>query len=292
MMVERRKTSMTELTKVNNLSFDDIKHVNKDGVEFWYARELSKLLDYTEFNKFEKVIERAIVSCEKSGNKIDDHFAHVSEMVQIGSGAVREFPSYMLSRYACYLIVQNADARKKVVAQGQTYFAIQTRRQELLDDEIAHLSDDERRLALRENVRDSNKTLFATAQEHGVSNFGKFNNAGYQGLYDGETMADIKARKGLKKSHDILDYMGPTELAANWFRITQTDEKLENDNIQGEGNACITHKKVGASVRKTMMEISGTAPENLPTPNKGIKQLETEKRKRLRMQKKDFKKIT
>lgn len=282
---------MTDLTKVNNLSFDDIKHVNEDGVEFWYARELQNVIGYSQWRRFESVIEKAKQACELSGNSIDDHFANVGKMVEAGV-APKNIGDIILSRYACYLIVQNADPRKKTVAQGQTYFAIQTRRQELLDDEIARLSEDERRLALRENVRDSNKTLFATAQEHGVSNFGKFNNAGYQGLYDGETMADIKARKGLKKSHDILDYMGPTELAANWFRITQTDEKLKNDNIQGEGNACVTHKKVGASVRKTMMEISGTAPENLPTPDKGIKQLETEKRKRLKMSKKDFKKIS
>lgn len=269
--------------------FDDIKHLSKNGAEFWYARELSKLLQYTEYNKFEKVIEKAKIACEESGNIIDDHFAHVSEMVKIGSSASREFPSYMLSRYACYLIVQNADARKKVVAQGQSYFAIQTRKQEILEDNIEKLSEDEKRLALRENVKNSNKTLFTTAQDHGVSNFGKFNNAGYQGLYGGENMADIKHRKNLSKNQDILDYMGPTELAANWFRITQTDEKLKNDNIQGEGHSCAIHRKVGNQVRKTMIELGGKAPEELPTPTKSIKQLQQERKKRLKLQSKQLK---
>ena len=280
---ERRTTSMEYIQQsiFDFTEFDDIKHLSKNGAEFWYARELSKLLQYTEYNKFEKVIEKAKIACEESGNIIDDHFAHVSEMVKIGSSASREFPSYMLSRYACYLIVQNADARKKVVAQGQSYFAIQTRKQEILEDNIEKLSEDEKRLALRENVKNSNKTLFTTAQDHGVSNFGKFNNAGYQGLYGGENMADIKHRKNLNKNQDILDYMGPTELAANWFRITQTDEKLKNDNIQGEGHSCAVHRKVGHQVRK--------APEELPTPTKSITQLQQEKKKRLKLQSKQLK---
>lgn len=164
-------------------------------------------------------------------------------------------------------------------------------KQEILDEEIAKLSEDEKRLALRDNVKSSNKTLFATAQDCGVSNFSRFNNAGYQGLYNGETMADIKSRKGLKKSQDILDYMGTTELAANWFRITQTDEKLKNDEIQGEGHACATHRKVGVQVRNTMIELGGKAPEELPTPDKGIKQLERERKKRLKLKESDLKKI-
>ncbi len=264
----------------NTKDFDSIKHYTEDGIEFWYARELQEILQYTEWRNFLKVIEKAKTSCEKSGNIIRNHFVDLNKMVELGSGSMREIDDIQLSRYACYLIVQNADARKKVVAEGQSYFAIQTRKQELLDDEIARLSEDEKRLALRKNVTDSNKTLFATAKDHGVSNFGKFNNAGYQGLYAGENMADIKKRKGLKKSHEILDYMGPTELAANWFRITQTDEKLKNDNIQGEGHACATHRKVGRQVRKTMIELGGKAPEELPKPEKGIKQLEKEKRDR------------
>ena len=279
------------ISDFNDKSFDDIKHYTDEGIEFWYARELSKLLKYREYNKFENVIEKAKIACEQSGNTVDDHFAHVSEMVKIGSNTERAFPSYMLSRYACYLIVQNADSRKKVVAQGQTYFAIQTRKQEILDEEVARLTEEEKRMALRDNVRTSNKTLFATAQERGVSNFGKFNNAGYQGLYAGETMSAIKERKGIAKNQDILDYMGPTELAANWFRITQTDEKLKNENIIGEDKACITHKQVGRSVRQTMIDISGTAPEELPTPEKSIKQLEREKKNRLKLNSKDIKKI-
>lgn len=263
----------------NTKDFDSIKHYTEDGIEFWYARELQDILQYSQWRRFESVIEKAKISCEQSGNIVNDHFANVGKIVSAGV-TTKDIGDIMLSRYACYLIVQNADARKKVVAEGQSYFAVQTRKQELLDDEIARLSEDEKRLALRKNVTDSNKTLFATAKDHGVNNFGKFNNAGYQGLYNGENMADIKQRKGLKKSHDILDYMGPTELAANWFRITQTDEKLKNDNIQGEGHACATHRKVGRQVRKAMIELGGKAPEELPTPEKGIKQLEKEKHNR------------
>lgn len=230
---------MTDIININFdvKTFDDIKHYTEDGIEYWYARELQEVLGYSQWRRFEAVIEKAKISCEQSGNIVIDHFANVGKIVSAGI-STKDIGDIMLSRYACYLIVQNADSRKKAVAQGQTYFAIQTRKQEILDEEIAQLSEDEKRLALRENVKSSNKTLFATAQDCGVSNFGKFNNAGYQGLYDGENMNDIKTRKGLKKSHDILDYMGPTELAANWFRITQTDEKLKNDDIQGEGYAC------------------------------------------------------
>lgn len=276
--------------KNNKISFDDIKHLTVDGVEYWLARELQEVLQYKQWRRFEEVIEKAKIACDMSGNTIDDHFADVGKIVKAGISS-KDIGDIMLSRYACYLIVQNADARKKVVAQGQTYFAIQTRKQELLDDEIGRLSEEERRMALRENVKNSNKTLFDTAQKSGVSNFGKFNNAGYQGLYDGETMKDIKSRKKISDKQDILDYMGSTELAANWFRITQTDEKLKNDDIQGEGYACATHRKVGRSVRQTMIEISGTAPEELPTPDKGIKQLKSEKKQRLRLENKKNKSI-
>ena len=273
---------MTEIVNAENLSFDDIKHFNEDEVEFWYARELQIVLNYKEWRNFYKVIEKAKIACELSGNILNDHFVDVNKIVEAGVSS-KDVGDIMLSRYACYLIVQNADVRKKVVAQGQTYFAVQTRKQELLEDEISALTEDERRLALRENVKSSNKTLFDTAKKSGVENFGKFNNAGYEGLYNGESKEDIKRRKGLtKKSQDILDYMGPTELAANWFRITQTDEKLKNEKVDSEGKACATHRKVGKAVRQTMIEISGTAPEELPTPNKGIKQLEREKKKRLK----------
>lgn len=276
---------------VTVVTFDQIKHTTEDGIEYWLARELQEVLEYKQWRRFEAVIDKAKAACELSGNDIKNHFANVGKMVELGSGSEREIVDIMLSRYACYLIVQNADARKKVVAQGQSYFAVQTRKQELLDEQVAQLSEEERRLALRENVRTSNKILFDTAQKSGVSNFGKFNNAGYEGLYNGETRDDIKKRKGLtKKSQDILDYMGPTELAANWFRITQTDEKLKNESVNNENQACITHKNVGAAVRKTMIEISGTAPEELPTPDKGIKQLEREKNRRLKLTQKELKK--
>lgn len=282
---------MTEIVNVKNLSFDDIKHINENGVEFWYARELQNVIGYSQWRRFEAVIEKAKYACELSGNSVNDHFANVGKIVEAGI-TTKDIGDIILSRYACYLIVQNADSRKKTVAQGQTYFAVQTRKQELLENEISSLTEDERRLALRENVKTSNKTLFDTAKKSGVENFGKFNNAGYEGLYNGESKEDIKRRKGLtKKSQDILDYMGPTELAANWFRITQTDEKLKNEKVDSEGKACATHRKVGKAVRQTMIEISGTAPEELPTPNKGIKQLEREKKKRLKLQQKDLKKI-
>ena len=262
--------------------FDDIKHLSKNGAEFWYARELSKLLQYTEYNKFEKVIEKAKIACEESGNIIDDHFAHVSEMVKIGSSASREFPSYMLSRYACYLIVQNADARKKVVAQGQSYFAIQTRKQELTEKEYSMLTEDEKRFYQRNLTRKGNYSLNQVAKKCGVKNFDKFHNAGYRGLYNGESADDIAKRKGLRYREDILDNMGSEELAANLFRISQTESKLKRDNVTGEKAANETHYNIGKNIREVIAKNGGTMPENLPTPKKSLKELEKEDIKRLK----------
>ena len=273
------------------VEFDDIKHITDEGIEYWIARDLQFVLEYREWRNFEKVINKAKVACQQSGNIVTDHFVDVNKMVTIGSGGGREIDDLMLSRYACYLIVQNADARKKVVAQGQTYFAIQTRKQELAEEEFKNLSEEEKRLAIRSNVTSSNKQLFETAQKSGVTNFGKFNNYGYKGLYNGETSDDIKARKGLKKTDNILDNMGSTELAANWFRITQTDQKLKNEDIQCEMDANRTHYDVGKVVRKTMVEISGTVPEQLPPPEKSIKQIEREKKRRLKLQQKELDKL-
>lgn len=280
-----------EVKVIESNIFESIKHITEDGEEYWYARELQEVLSYSKWDKFTSVIEKAKIACKQSENVIDNHFLHVGKMVPLGSGSLREIDDIMLSRYACYLIVQNADARKKVVAQGQTYFAIQTRRQELTDEETQSLSEDEKRIRMRDNVKTSNKVLAETAQKSGVVNFGKFNNAGYQGLYNGETATKIKTRKGIKGSAEILDYMGSTELAANWFRITQTDEKLKKEKVNNEDVACDTHLSVGKAVRKTMIEISGTAPESLPTPNKSIKQIERERRKKLRLSKKSKTKI-
>lgn len=263
--------------------FEAIKHINEYGEEFWYARELQKVLEYTEFNKFLPVIKKAIAACEESGYAPSDHFAQVGEMVQIGSGAQREFPGYQLSRYACYLIVMNADSRKKIIALGQTYFAVKTRQQELIEN-FVDLDEDKKRLAIRNEMTIHNKSLAEAAQLAGIEGpqeYAIFQNKGYQGLYGGLGAKEIHARKGLKKSQKILDHMGSTELAANLFRATQTDEKLRRDHIVGKEAANKTHYEVGAKVRQTIKELGGTMPEDLPTPKKSIKQIEREQRKEL-----------
>lgn len=267
----------------NENSFEDIKHVDENGAEFWYARELSKLLEYKDFRNFELTIFKAMESCKNSANNVADHFVDVTEMVAIGSNATRELPSYKLSRYACYLIAQNGDPRKEVIALAQTYFTVQTRRQEL-QDQFDQLSEDQRRLAIRSELTEHNKSLVEAAQQAGVEtrdDFAKFQNRGYQGLYGGLGQAEIHKRKGLKKSQKILDHMGSEELAANLFRATQTDAKLRRDHIHGKDAASETHYQVGAKVRQTIEELGGTMPEDLPTPEKSIKTLRNEARKRL-----------
>ena len=218
---------MNELEKINETIFESIKHVDDDGNEYWYARELQKVLEYTEWRKFVGVIKKAINSCKASNYVTSDHFVGADKMRNLGKGGQRKVSDYKLSRYACYLIAQNGDSRKKVIALAQTYFAIQTRKHELLEQEYNNLNEDEKRLYRRRQKRDGNKILYKIAKEKGVKNLDKFTNAGYKGLYNGETANDIAKRKGLRYSEDILDNMGSVELGANIFRITQTEALLE-----------------------------------------------------------------
>ena len=257
------------------LIFEDIKHIDEFGNEYWFARELQSVLEYTQWRRFANVINRAKLACNNSDVNIDDHFAGVGKMVDIGSNTKRETTDYKLSRYACYLIAQNADSRKKVVAIAQTYFAVQTRRQELFDKAYSNLSEDEKRLYQRDLTRKGNYSLNQAAMNAGVKNFGKFHNEGYKGLYNGETADDIFKRKGLKYREDILDNMGSDELIANLFRISQTEQKLKNDKIIGEDNASKTHYNMGKDIRNFIKSQGGTMPEELPTPSKSLKELES-----------------
>ena len=267
---------MNELEKINETIFESIKHVDEDGNEYWYARELQKVLEYTEWRKFVGVIKKAINSCKTSNYVASDHFVGTDKMINLGKGGQRKVPDYKLSRYACYLIAQNGDSRKKVIALAQTYFAIQTRKQELLEEEYNSLTEDEKRIYQRNQARKGNYNLNKTAVNSGVKDLARFHNAGYKGLYNGETANDIAKRKGLRYREDILDNMGSDELIANLFRISQTNQKLINDNVQGEGNANDVHYNVGREVRNTIKRIGGTMPEDLPTPDKSLKELEKE----------------
>ena len=270
-----------DLVNKTEKDFESIKHVDENGTEFWYARELMIMLEYSKWGNFIKVIDKAKESCKNSHINVIDHFADVGKMVKAGV-ADKEIDDLKLTRYACYLIAQNGDTRKKTIALAQTYFAVQTRKQELTRQEYEQLSEDEKRLYTRKNVKDKNKYLFDTAKLAGVKNYGKFNNYGYRGLYNGETAKDIANRKGISEKEDTLDYMSSTELAANLFRITQTDEVLKNKNINNEDDACKTHHNVGQAVRQTIKRIGGTMPEDLPTPSKSAKQIEKEKNKQLK----------
>ncbi len=267
------------LEQIHHQTFEGIRQTNSDGQEFWLARQLAKILEYADFRNFLLVIEKARRACKNSGHAEKDHFVEVTEMVNLGSGADREVKSFALSRYACYLIVQNGDPNKPVIANGQTYFAIQTRRQELADNEaFQRLKEDEKRLFLRNEMREHNKHLVEAAQQAGVEShldFAIFQNHGYKGLYGGLDAKGIHTKKGLKKSQNILDNMGSTELAANLFRATQTEEKLRRENVQGKNKANQTHFEVGKKVRQTIEELGGTMPENLPTPEEDLKKLET-----------------
>ena len=267
---------MNELEKINETIFESIKHVDDDGNEYWYARELQKVLEYNQWRSINDLIKRAKVACKESDNNIHDHFAVQRKMVDIGSNTQREVLDYKLSRYACYLIVMNGNPKKEIIALAQTYFAIQTRKQELLEEEYNSLTEDEKRFYQRDLTKKGNYSLNQTAKKAGVKNFDKFHNAGYKGLYNGETANDIAKRKGLRYREDILDNMGSDELIANLFRISQTNQKLINDNIQGEGNANDVHYNVGKEVRNTIKRIGGTMPEDLPTPDKSLKELEKE----------------
>ena len=275
-ITEEEQNSYTETL------FESIKHINEYDEEFWYARELQIALDYTEWRNFSKVIDRAMVACQNSENSVSDHFVEVNKIVDAGA-TKKPVLDYKLSRYACYLIVQNGDSRKKVIALGQSYFAVKTRQQELIEN-FDDLDEDKKRLAIRNEMKAHNKSLAEAAKMAGISeprDYAIFQNKGYQGLYGGLGRKEIHARKGLKKSQDILDHMGSTELAANLFRATQTDEKIRKENITGKEAANQTHYEVGKKVRQTIKDLGGTMPEDLPTPKKSIKQIEREQKKKL-----------
>ena len=258
-----------------NKNFEGIKKVDKNGIEYWYARELMPILGYPKWEKAEEVIARAAAACMNSGQAVDNHFHQAVKMVAIGSEAIREVRDWKLDRYACYLVAQNGDSGKSEIALAQTYFATQTRRQEI----FAKLSQDNKRIFIRDEVTVQNKKLFSTARRAGVKRFGSFNDAGYHGLY-GMPLADIEKNKCLKKG-ELLDHAGTTELAANLFRITQTDEKIKNDDIKGDSQATQTHFMVGGKVRQTIKDIGGTMPENLP-PEKHIRELKSKNKKLLK----------
>lgn len=284
------KIKMLEMIILSNLkaeeyeNFEEIKKIREDGTEYWNARELSEVLQYKKWENFAKVIDRAKLACNNSGFEIQDHFPEVRKMVEIGSNTVRELLDYELSRYACYLIVQNGDPRKEVIALGQTYFAIQTRRQEVADY-FNQLDEDNKRLVIRGDIKQWNQMLLEAAHNAGVitnQEYAEFQNAGYMGLYGGLTVDDIHERKKLKDNEKILDFMGSTQLIANLFRISQTEEKLKKDKIHNCSKATSTHYEVGAKVRKAIEDIGGTMPEDLPTPKKSIKQVEREQLRRLK----------
>ena len=266
---------MNELENINENIFESIKHVDDDGNEYWYARELQQILGYKEWRYFSAVIEKAQIACSQSNNNINYNFGVDTKIVQTGISS-KFILDYKLSRYACYLIVQNANPKYETVALGQTYFAIQTRKVELTEEEYGRLTEDEKRLYRRRQTRDGNKILYKIAKEKGVKNFDKFTNAGYKGLYNGETANDIAKRKGLRYREDILDNMGSVELGANIFRITQTEALLEKQEEPNEIIATNTHYKVGKTVRKAIEDLGGTMPEDLPTLDKSLKELEKE----------------
>jgi len=268
--------------KTHHQTFESLKE-EQDGCESWSARKLAKILEYKDYRNFIFVIERAKEACQNSGHTIVDHFVDANDMIDIGKGGLRQVEDVRLSRYACYLIVQNGDPAKPVIANGQTYFAIQTRRQELADNQaFQKLKEDEKRLLLRNELCEHNKLLVETAQQAGVEtpiDFAVFQNHGYKGLYGGLDAKGIHECKGLKRSQKILDHMGSTELAANLFRSTQTEEKLRRDEIKGKTKANKTHFEVGKKVRQTIKDLGGTMPEDLPAAKKSIGQLENETKK-------------
>ena len=244
---------MKEIDK-NNKAFEDIKHIDENGVEFWYARELKHILQYSNWQNFEKIIHKAKTTCQNSDISVFEHFIDVNKTIKMPKGAEKTIVDYKLTRYACYLIAQNGDSRKKVIALAQTYFAVQTRKQEISEKEYSMLSEDEKRFYQRNLTRKGNYSLNQAAKKAGVKNFDKFHNSGYKGLYNGETADDIAKRKGLRYREDILDNMGSEELAANLFRITQTESRLERDKVDTEKKACDTHNKIGKIVRKAIKE--------------------------------------
>lgn len=272
---------MTELELCKEKVFDDIKHIDEYGNEYWLARELQKVLEYKEWRNFRKVIDKAFLSAKNSFVNEEDWVVEVNKPIKTGKGKEEFIKDYKLSRYICYLIVENADPSKEVVALGQTYFAIQTRRQEINDKEYELLTEDEKRIYQRNLTKKGNYSLNITAKNVGVRNFDKFHNYGYKGLYNGETANDIAKRKNLRYREDILDNMGSDELIANLFRISQTEQKLRKDNTLGEDNANKIHYNIGKNIREVIKKNGGTMPEDLPTPEKSLKQIEKECKNKL-----------
>ena len=270
---------MNEIKEYTEKLFEDIKHIDQNSNEYWLARELMKVLEYKEWRKFNKAIQKAMEACNGSNYSILDHFVLKDKMVNIGSNTTRKLQDYKLSRYACYLTVQNCNPRIKIIALAQTYFAIQTRKQELSEKQYSELTEDEKRFYQRNLTRKGNYSLNIAARNAGVKNFDKFHNSGYKGLYNGETANDIARRKNLRYREDILDNMGSDELIANLFRISQAEQKLRNENISFENEANKTHYEVGKEIRNTIEKLGGTMPENLPTPDKSLKELEKENKK-------------
>ncbi|ELY5748094.1 DNA damage-inducible protein D [Streptococcus iniae] len=260
-----------EIKQYDELTFENIKYIDENGIEFWYARELQSVLEYSEWRNFLQVIDKAKIACKNAGISIPTNFVDVNKTVELSFGS-REILDIKLTRYACYLIVQNGDPRKELIALGQSYFAIKTRQQELSDN-FNKLDEDHKRLAIRQEMTEHNKSLAEAAKMSGVKNYGKFQNFGYRGLYGGMTKQDIHDKKELEQGENILDFMGSAELAANLFRATQTDEVLRKRNIYDEELANNTHFNVGKTIRRTMLDLGTTMPENLPTPRESIKEL-------------------
>ena len=264
---------MDEIKNYNESIFESIKHFDEFGQEYWEARELQKVLEYDSWRNFYKVIDQAIIACENSGVDTNRQFVEADKLSINVNGGKRRIVDYKLSRYACYLIVQNSDPRKKVIALGQTYFAVQTRKMELTELEYKELSEDDKRLYTRKKVSEGNYSLNRTAINSGVKNLADFHNAGYRGLYNGESADDIAKRKGLRYREDILDNMGSLELGANLFRITQTEDKLKREKVDNEYTANSVHYEIGKKVRNAIKDMGGTMPEELPTPEKSLKEL-------------------
>lgn len=275
---------MDEITEVTQQTLESIKHIKEDGTEYWFARELRRVLNYKDWRNFDRVITKAKDACAGSKQDVSYHFVDVNRVANFGGVAPSNIQDIVLSRYACYLIAMNGDSRKKVIALAQTYFAVKTRQQEMTD-QFSQLTETEKRLAIRQDLKKHNTSLANAAHDAGIIkpiDYAVFQDAGYQGLYGGLRQRDIHRRKGLKKTQKILDHMGSTELAANLFRATQTDEKLRREHVKGKEKANRTHFDVGRKVRQTIKELGGTMPEDLPTPKESIKQLENKQKKQLK----------
>ena len=270
---------MNEIKEYTEKMFENIKHIDENGNEYWSARELQNVLQYKEWRKFEGVINKAKKACENSNIKVFEQFVGSDKLSKRANNTVVKIGDYKLSRYACYLVAQNGDSRKEVIALAQTYFAIQTRKQELSKKEYSELTEDEKRIYRRNQAKSGNYNLNKTAVKSGVKDLARFHNAGYKGLYNGETANDIFKRKKLRYREDILDNMGSEELADNIFRIAQTDAKLKRDSVDNEYTANSIHYEVGKEIRDSIKRMGGTMPEDLPTPNKSLKELKKEKKK-------------